>query len=129
MFLSKLQFIGVNRTKLKEKKPDSFAFQFRIYSKPYQARPFQSFGWTGGGRGGGLRGPDAKNQGYDELIRMKLCMSHYSHKSMPDAKCECGSFSIFGDMTSQSSPLEKGIYFDSLVIKFGYLPTENGFNF
>ena len=30
VFLSKLQFIGVNGTNLKEKKPDFFTFQFRI---------------------------------------------------------------------------------------------------
>ena len=42
----------------------------------------------------------AKNQGYHQLIEVKLCMSYYSHKSMPDAKFESGSFSIFGDMTS-----------------------------
>ena len=28
------------------------------------------------------------------LIEMKLCMSHYSHKSMPDAKVESGSCSV-----------------------------------
>ena len=50
-------------------------------------------------------------------------MSHYSHKSMPDAKFESGSFSNFGDMTSQNFSLEK-----ERVIKFGYLPSENGFN-
>ena len=35
-------------------------------------------------------------------------MSHYSNKSMLDAKFESGSFSIFGDMTSESFPLKKG---------------------
>ena len=43
-------------------------------------------------------------------------MSHYGHKSIPDAKCESDSSSSFGDMTSQ-------------VMKFGYLPPENEFNF
>ena len=52
--------------------------------------------------GGGLRGPDAKNQGYDQPIEMKFRMSNYSHKSMPDAKVEYGSFSSFGDMTSSN---------------------------
>ena len=56
----------------------------------------------------GLRGPDAKNQGYHRPIEIKLSMSHYSHKSMPDAKFESGGFSIFGDMTSQNFPLKKG---------------------
>ena len=32
--------------------------------------------------GGGLRGPDAKNQGHHPPTEMKVCMSHYSHKSM-----------------------------------------------
>ena len=36
-------------------------------------------------------------------------MSHYSHKSMPDAKFESGSFSFFGDMESQNFPLKKGM--------------------
>ena len=40
---------------------------------------------------------------------MKLCVSHYSHKSMPDAKFESGSLSIFGDMTSQNFPMKKGM--------------------
>ena len=35
-------------------------------------------------------------------------MSHYSHKSMPDAKFESGSFSTFGDMTSQNFTLKRG---------------------
>ena len=32
VFLSKLQFIGVSRTNLKEKKPDIFTLQFRVQS-------------------------------------------------------------------------------------------------
>ena len=28
---------------------------------------------------------------------MKPCMSHYSHKSIPDAKVESSNFSIFRD--------------------------------
>ena len=40
-----------------------------------------------------------KSQGYRQPIEMKLCMSHYSHTSMPDTKFKSGSFSIFGDMT------------------------------
>ena len=55
-----------------------------------------------------LRGPDAKNQGYHQLIEMKLCMSQYSYESMPDAKFEIGSFSGFGDVTSQNFPLKRG---------------------
>ena len=68
-----------------------------------QARPFQSFA-----RSGGLSVPDSKNQGYYPPTEMKLCVSHYSHKTMPDAKFESGSFSISGDMTSQNLPLKKG---------------------
>ena len=59
-------------------------------------------------RGERLRGPDAKNQAYHHPIVTKLCMSHYSHKNMPDAKFESSSFSIFGDMTSQNFSREKG---------------------
>ena len=59
-------------------------------------------------REGGLRGPDAKNQGYHPLIEIKLGMSHYGHKSIPGGKLESGSFSSFGDMTSQNFPQRKG---------------------
>ena len=73
---------------------------------------------------GGLRGSDAKNQGWHPPIEMKLCMSHYSHKTIPDAKFEAGGSSSFGDMTSQNFPLKK-----KRVIRLGYLPPENEFNF
>ena len=54
---------------------------------------------------------------------MKLCASHYTYKSTLDAKFESGS----------SSSLEIWRHKISLgrreqVIKFGYLPPENGFN-
>ena len=55
-----------------------------------------------------LIGPDAKNQDYHQPIEMKLCMSQYSHESMPDAKLKPGSFSSFGDMTSQNFSLKRG---------------------
>ena len=58
--------------------------------------------------GGGVNGPDAKNQGKHQLIEMKLCMSHYIHKSIPHAKFEADSSSSFGDMTSQNFPRNKG---------------------
>ena len=35
-------------------------------------------------------------------------MSHYTHKSIADAKFESGSSSSFGDMTSQMFPRKKG---------------------
>ena len=35
-------------------------------------------------------------------------MSHYGHKSIPDAKFESKSSPSFGDMTSQNFPLKKG---------------------
>ena len=57
---------------------------------------------------GGLRGPDAKNQSQHQPIEMKLFMSHYSHKSIPDAKFEADSSSSFGDMKSQNFPRKKG---------------------
>ena len=61
-----------------------------------------------GGGGGGLTVPYTKNQGYYQPIEIKLWMGLYRHKSMPDAKFEPGSFSVFGDMMSQNFPLKKG---------------------
>ena len=61
-----------------------------------------------GGGGGGLRGPDAKNQGYHQPIEIKLCMSYHSPKSIPDAKFKADSPSSFGDITSQNFPRKKG---------------------
>ena len=54
---------------------------------------------------------------------MKLCMDHYIHKSISDAKFEADSSFSFGDMTSQNFPKRR-----ERVIQFGYLPPENGFN-
>ena len=51
-------------------------------------------------------------------------MGHYTYKSIPDAKFEVDSSFSFGDMTSQNFPQKKG-----QVIRFDYLPPENGFNF
>ena len=48
---------------------------------------------------GELRGPDAKNQSYHQLIEIKLCMGHYIYKSIPDAKFEVDSSFSFGNMT------------------------------
>ena len=76
---------------------------------PIRPRLFSHSRGPGGGGGGGLIDLDAKNQGYHQLIEMKLCMSHFSHKSMPDAKFESGSLSIFGDTMSQIFPLKKGM--------------------
>ena len=56
---------------------------------------------------------------------MKLRVSHYIYKSISDAKFEPDSSSSFGDMTSQNSAQGRR----ELVIRFGYLPPENGFNF
>ena len=57
---------------------------------------------------GGLRGPDAKNQGKHQPIDMKLCMSHYIHNSIPHAKFEADSSSSFEGMTSQNFHRKKG---------------------
>ena len=80
----------------------------KIYDcfNPIRPRPFQSFAWPGGR--GSRRGSDAKNQGYHQPIDMEPFTSHYGPKSLPDTKSESGSFSIFGDMTSQNFPLRKG---------------------
>ena len=43
---------------------------------------------------------------------------------MPNAKFESGSFSSFGDMTSQNFPLKKGTSH-----RIGIFTPENGFNF
>ena len=51
-------------------------------------------------------------------------MSQYSHESMPDAKFESGSFSSFGEMTSQNFPLKRGTSH-----KIRIFTPENGFNF
>ena len=40
---------------------------------------------------------------------MKFGMSHYGHKSIPDAKFESDSSSSFGDMTSQNFSRKKGL--------------------
>ena len=61
-------------------------------------RPFYSFTWSG----------DVKNQTYHKPIETKVWMSCYSHESMLYAKFESGSFSIFGDITLQNFPVEKG---------------------
>ena len=39
---------------------------------------------------------------------MKLSVSHYNHKSIPDTKFESGSSFSFGDMTSRNFPQKKG---------------------
>ena len=49
-------------------------------------------------------------------------MGHYSHKSKPDAKFDCGIFSSLGLMTSQNFTLNK----ETSHKKFGHLP--QGFN-
>ena len=50
-------------------------------------------------------------------------MSHYGHKSIPDAKFKSGSSTSFRDITSQNFPRKKGT---SHQIRL--LPPENGFN-
>ena len=60
------------------------------------------------GPGGGLRGPDAKNQSKHQLIEIKLCVGHYIYKGIPDAKFEVDSSFSFGDMMSQNFPQKKG---------------------
>ena len=42
------------------------------------------------------------------MTEIKFCISHYSYKSMSDAKFEFGSFTSFGNMTSQNFPLKQG---------------------
>ena len=78
------------------------------------AGPFRSFA-----RPGGLRGPDAKNHSYHQPIEIKFCLSHYSHKSIPDAKFESGSFTSFEDMTSQNFSLKMGTSHQIRIFKPG----------
>ena len=80
----------------------------KLFFNPIRPGLFSRSPGPRGGGGGGLRGPDAKNQGYHQPIEMKLCMSHYLHKSIPDATFETDSFFNFGDMTSQNFPRNKG---------------------
>ena len=68
----------------------------------------------GPARGGGSS--DAKNHSYHQPIEVKFCVSHYSHKSMPDAKFESGSFPSFGDLTTQNFPLKKGRNHQILIL-------------
>ena len=75
--------------------------------------------WHGLGEGAEIWMP--KNHGYHQSVEIKFCMSH---KSMPHAKFESGSFSSCGDMTPQNFCLKKRMSHQS-----GYLPPENGFNF
>ena len=51
---------------------------------------------------------DAKNQGNNQPIEMKLSIWHYGHKIIPDAKFESDSSSRFGNMTSQNFSRKKG---------------------
>ena len=54
------------------------------------------------------RGPEARIPNVKANVnRLKVCVSHYSHKSMHYAKFESGSRFSFGDMMSQNFPLEK----------------------
>ena len=63
-------------------------------------------------RGGG--GPESRqpkikvNINQHQPIEMKLFMSYYSHKSIPDANFEADSSYSFGDMTSQNFPRNTG---------------------
>ena len=41
-------------------------------------------------------------------IEMKLCVSHYNHRIIPDAKFEADSSSSFEDMASQNFPWKNG---------------------
>ena len=88
--------------------------------KRYKARPFQSFARP---EGGAQRPRCQKSRLIYQLIEMKLGMSNYDHKSIPYAKFESGSYSSFGDMTSQNFNQKKGTSH-----QFGYLRPENGFN-
>ena len=46
-----------------------------------------------GGGGGRAQRPRCQNHGYNQAIEIKFCISHYSHKSMSDARFESGSLS------------------------------------
>ena len=46
-------------------------------------------------------------------------MSHYGHKSIPDAKFESDSSSSFGDMKSQNFPRKKGMSQEILLFTPG----------
>ena len=72
--------------------------------EPYKARPFQSFARPEGGSE--ARMPKIKVN--VNRLKRKLCVSHYSHKSILDGKFKADSCSSFGDMTAQNFPWKKG---------------------
>ena len=53
---------------------------------------------------------------------MKLGMSHYAHENIPDAKFE---YLLVLEIWRHKISLKRR----EQVIKFGYLPSENGLNF
>ena len=61
---------------------------------------------------------------------MKLGMSHYGHKSIPDAKFESGSSSSFGGITSQIFSRKKRMESSNLgiyLLKMGLTLKKNEF--
>ena len=58
--------------------------------------------------GPGAQRPRCQKSRLTSTNKMKSGMSHYGHKSIPDAKFESDSSSSFGDMTSQNFPRKKG---------------------
>ena len=60
----------------------------------------------------------------NQPIEMKLCISHYSYKSIPDANLRLIALLVLEIWRTKISLRRR-----EQVIKFGYLPPENGFNF
>ena len=89
---------------------DNKKMDVSVYINPIRPSLSSRSPGLGGGLGSEAQMPEIwfGNQGYHHPTEMKLCMSHYSHKSMPAAKFDSGNFSIFGDMTSQNFFLENG---------------------
>ena len=80
----------------------AFEFSFSLF---IPIKRGLSLAWSGGS----LRGSNAKSRGYHQLIVMKLCTSHNSHKACLAQNLSLVAFLIFGDMTSQYFPLKKGM--------------------
>ena len=79
----------------------------KIFRTCMKLNPIRSVALQAQGGGGGSETRMLKLISF-QLIEMKLCVSHYSYKSILDVKFEVGSSSSFGDMTSQNFPWNKG---------------------
>ena len=79
---------------LEQSVSDYWSRAYQIHAEPLKHNPSPKLTISGPAfsvvrqarMGGGPQRPGCQNQGYHQPIEMKLCMSQYSHESMPDAK-------------------------------------------